>query len=348
MSSQADRLHHVDIFRGLAAFAVAWFHFTQNGPTDYPDAGFIGNLITASGSKGWLGVEVFFVISGFILPYTMVKGGYSIGDFYVFVKKRIIRLDPPYFAAIAIFLGPWWISSLRPGFAGEPLTFEPIRLLLHLGYLNAFFDYEWYNPVFWTLAIEFQFYLFLALYFPILFSENKVLRVLSFLAIVAAPLLIPVGKSVVLHYFGLFALGILAAHYVLENINVSVYLVGSFLVAGIIVIVNSWWVSGVALASALAIAFVRLPDISPLTWLGKVSYSLYLIHIPIGGRVIRLGKLFADTLAGQIFALLSAVAVSLAASWVLYRLVEQPSQRLSSSIQYKQTLATASVSEDRD
>src|SRR5260370_41397871 len=65
------RVEIVDPLRGLAALAVAWFHFT-NG------SGFVKTeWLQASGEYGWLGVDVFFVISGFVIPHSMYCGGYQ-------------------------------------------------------------------------------------------------------------------------------------------------------------------------------------------------------------------------------------------------------------------------------
>lgn len=328
------RLHHVDALRGLAALAVAWFHFTKAGPTDYEGAGAVADLITASGRKGWLGVEVFFVISGFILPYTMAKAGYRLRHFGTFLKKRIIRLDPPYFVAIALALSLWWAGSMVPGFGGAPFEIEPARLFLHLGYLNAFFDYPWYNVVFWTLAIEFQFYLLLALVFPVL-MHRKVMVWMGTLALMCAMAFVLPDNKFVFHYLGLFALGVATAHYTLKRLNLWFYFALLGAVAWATAAATGPLVASVGVAAALVIAFVRIPHIGALTWLGMVSYSLYLVHIPIGGRVINLGTRVADTLPLQVAVLLAAVAASLFASYLLYRLVELPSQKLSSSIRYR-------------
>src|SRR6266496_2565885 len=61
-----ERVEIVHCLRGLAAVAVCWFHFTGHS---------LG-LLKQSGVYGWLGVEVFFVISGFILPYALYSSGY--------------------------------------------------------------------------------------------------------------------------------------------------------------------------------------------------------------------------------------------------------------------------------
>lgn len=327
------RLYHIDALRGFAALAVAWFHFTKNGPTDYEGAGVLADLITASGSKGWLGVEVFFVISGFILPYTMAKGGYQLRDFGTFVKKRILRLDPPYFVAIVLALLLWWAGSLVPAYQGDPFAFEPIRLLLHLGYLNAFFDYPWYNVVFWTLAIEFQFYLLLAIGFPVLLHRRVSVRLTALAIMCGSAFLIP-GGNLVFHYLGLFALGVISAHYALGLIATAPYLSISVLIAVVTAAATSLLVAGVGVASALFISFVRFREVKVLAWLGAISYSLYLLHVPIGGRVLNLSKRFADTLPLQVVALVVAVAASLIAAHLLWRFVELPSQRLSSSVKY--------------
>ena len=58
------RLPTLDALRGVASLAVMWFHFTLQ-PYLSNDA------IRRSGKYGWLGVEVFFVVSGFVIPYTM-------------------------------------------------------------------------------------------------------------------------------------------------------------------------------------------------------------------------------------------------------------------------------------
>ncbi len=176
------RIEILEPLRGLAALAVAWFHFTQGG-------GLLKEgWLKASGTYGYMGVEVFFVISGFIIPYSMMKSGYCFPrHFLVFITKRVVRLDPPYLVTIAITLILWYASSITPGFPGQKPNWSLQQLLLHVGYLNTFFDYAWLNPVFWTLAIEFQFYLFAAIVFPLVANHRSVVRVLSLSSLCAIP-----------------------------------------------------------------------------------------------------------------------------------------------------------------
>ena len=80
----------VQALRGIASLAVCWFHLTTGNGL------FKGSVLGQSGAYGWLGVEAFFVISGFIIPYTMLAGGYRPSNFLAFLAKRIVRVDPPY------------------------------------------------------------------------------------------------------------------------------------------------------------------------------------------------------------------------------------------------------------
>src|SRR5919205_2516220 len=93
---EQSRIEVLDFLRGVASLAVAVLHLTNVLRAD--------GLVRAVTSYGWLGVEVFFVISGFIIPYSLYKGGYDLRRFPVFVLKRVARLDPPYIATIVLIL----------------------------------------------------------------------------------------------------------------------------------------------------------------------------------------------------------------------------------------------------
>src|SRR4051812_10162817 len=95
MASQA-RIPTLDFLRGFASLAVAWYHFTA-GPSVHP-------ILKATGTFGWVGVEAFFVISGFVIPYALSRSNYSMPSYGRFVMKRIVRLDPPYIASIVFIV----------------------------------------------------------------------------------------------------------------------------------------------------------------------------------------------------------------------------------------------------
>src|SRR6185295_7492339 len=156
-----SRVEIVEPLRGFAALAVSWYHFTQGGGLMQP------GWLKSTGTYGWLGVEVFFVVSGFVIPFAMNRGQYiASADLGTFLLKRIVRLYPPYLFAIALVLVLWYLSAAIPGFRGTPPSVELVPLILHFGYLNSLLGYPWALPVMWSLAIEFQFYVLVAFAYP--------------------------------------------------------------------------------------------------------------------------------------------------------------------------------------
>src|SRR5215467_12962304 len=71
--SEGGRLPTLDALRGLASLAVMWFHFTKHAMPEIGDG-----ALRLTGKYGWLGVQVFFVISGFVIPYSLQRANYSI------------------------------------------------------------------------------------------------------------------------------------------------------------------------------------------------------------------------------------------------------------------------------
>lgn len=338
-----DRLTTIDALRGCAALAVAWFHFTNGTP------GFLADgILQSSGARGWLGVEVFFVISGFIIPYSLHKGGYLLRRHWrLFVAKRVIRLDPPYVACIVLVVALSYASAATPGFRGAPPHYTWTQLALHLGYLNAYIGGDWVNPVFWTLAIEFQFYLVIALVYPLLVHDRLSVRMGSIGLMVVASLLFP-STQLVFRWLGLFALGIVSFQLYVRLIDRRLYfvLLGALSVSCYMAL--GALVTAVGMATALILTFVRIRRTRFFSVLAAISYSVYLLHVPIGGRVINLGMRLAPTLLNRGLTLTMALAVTICASYLFYRLIELPAQRWSGSIRYTTPVSSPILSTEAD
>jgi peptidoglycan/LPS O-acetylase OafA/YrhL len=321
------RLGTIDALRGLAAFSVAWFHFTNGGPL------LSNGALKSSGHYGWIGVEIFFVISGFIIPYSLFRANYQSSDFGLFLIKRIARLDPPYIASILFIIALSYIVPFAPGFRGEWPHYSATQLLCHLGYVNSIVGKPWLNVVFWSLGIEFQYYLLIGAVFPLLVDRRTSVRFAFLALLILATIFIRRG-TLVSTWFPLFIAGILTFQRKAELISTRTLLFSLMINGTVSWFINGRLVSVVTIATALIIQFVELGS-SRLTNLGLISYSLYLLHVPIGGKIVNLGSRWAHTWPSQLLVLAAAASGTIGASWLFYRFIELPSQRLSSSVRYR-------------
>jgi peptidoglycan/LPS O-acetylase OafA/YrhL len=255
----------------------------------------------------------------------MGRSGYEGRDAPQFIARRLVRLEPPYLVALLIAVVLMYVSAATPGFLGPPVEFSAPFILLHVGYLNALFGYPWINPVFWSLAIELQFYVLMALLFPALTGR---LREWVLLAFVASSFALS-SDLFVFHYAPFFALGIATWWYRTKRLSPArfiLWLAG----AGTASTITIGAVPAlVAVTSALLIALTSFRRVGLLSYLGAISYSLYLLHVPIGGRVINLASRFGDSMPLQIATLTAAVVVTVASAHLLHRYVERPSVNLS-------------------
>jgi peptidoglycan/LPS O-acetylase OafA/YrhL len=330
--SRGRRVEVIDGLRGLASFAVCWYHLVfANGA--FLGAGILAVTMRNSAENMWVGVEVFFVISGFVIPLALYRSNYSVSRYGTFMLKRIVRLDPPYLVSVALCVALWYLSARLLSHGGAPFTLTLPPLLAHLGYVNAFLGYQWLNPVYWTLAIEFQYYLGIGLLFVALVSRQWPLRLAALAVMGVLAFLVPDG-ALVFHYLFVFILGMLTFQYFVGLLSLRAYLpslgvaaIGCHLTLGPMV-------TGVALATALIIAFVRR-TVPGLRYLGAISYSLYLVHVPIGGRLMNLGMAHVHGTAARCLVLIGSLAVTIGAAALLYRLVERPAQHWSSAIGYR-------------
>ncbi|HEX2749033.1 MAG TPA: acyltransferase [Verrucomicrobiales bacterium] len=319
--ASGSRFTNLDALRGIASLSVALFHFTCNLPETW---------FKSLCSWGWMGVDIFFVISGFILPCALQgRGNYRFPDQYPrFLWKRILRLHPPYLVTVVVVATIWYTSSLTPDFKGDLPGMRWSDLAAHPFLLNDILGLKWLSGVFWTLAIEFQFYLLIGLVFPLLAHRKYWVPVV--LVFIAGGVL-PVSRIWIVPFMPVFAMGILT--WKMLRGGGAPWLVILLACAAALSAVQSVGVPVTLLSLGTALAIIGWRKGVPrwLIWTGTVSYSLYLLHTSIGGMILGLTNRFPmDEALAQILAVAAALAVSLVAALLLFYVVERPALQWSS------------------
>ena len=318
-------LPSVTMLRGIACLAVCIAHLTGTVNS---------KIIQEIGHYGTSGVAIFFVISGFIIPYALYYSSYQISNYPDFLLKRIIRLDPPYLLSIlGIFLLSC-IAQFSPYHTAGIIEIFNINTLYHLFYLVEIFDGKWFNVVFWTLAIEFQFYLVIGLLFPLFNNKKRITQLLVFISLCVIPFILPQEKFVS-NYMLMFLPGLLLFCFKTGQINLKV-----FFLTGIITLTLNYFKAGLPgiICPLIAVGFILFVNkpIKPFVFLGTISYSLYLIHTPFGtDGLINFLQNYILSDNGRIWLMIFSFPAVIFAAWVFYLIVEKPSINLNKKISYR-------------
>ncbi len=275
-------------------------------------------------SRGYLGVEIFFVISGFVIHYTMYLRNHQYRDTGNFLLKRLIRIEPPYWASIMLIFLVDYISKFFVHYEDKVIQIDYQNLLYHVLHINDFLDEPWLKGIYWSLAVEVQYYLLAALVFPFVFSENKWLRY-GFLFLLCMGRWTELDHSV--FYYGChFVSGMLFFHYRTGKISRKEFVWATLVCWGI-----TYWCFDLYHLSAVAFAVLVMYflnfRIKPFIFLGTISYSFYLIHIQVAWVLMDACRRSYPATHPYLHMFLSLMA-AIAASALFYYLVERPSHKL--------------------
>ncbi|MBD1366887.1 acyltransferase [Mucilaginibacter sp. ZT4R22] len=312
--TQPKHIHQVDYIRAIASVAVALFH--------------LGGKSLPVLKYGWLGVHMFFLLSGFIICKAIPRN-YSWRLSGKFISKRIIRIEPPYIISIAVVL---LVNLLLAGLGLIPSAHPDwLNLLGHLAYINNFTGAPYINPVYWTLGIEFQFYLFVAIAFPLIVGRWGTWFLLA-LCILSHYIHIP--GSTLLGLFPVFALGILYYLYFTKQITRTEALLFGLPVA----LISCFSIGCAETAAALfAVVILALPLKSNkvIRFFSAISFSLYLTHDTVGSKLVAfMGQSLPKTLPFKALEFGTGIIVSITFAWVFYLVVEAPFLKLSKRVVY--------------
>ncbi len=324
----------IDGLRAIAVLAVVLYHFSMPG---------LGG--------GLVGVDIFFVISGFLIGGILMReqersGRIRLGRFYL---RRIRRLAPAYFAMAVVSLAVGWAILLPFEFRefGKALIASTTYLAnIHFFRETGYFDIGIENKILlhnWSLSVEEQFYLFLPFLILALKFSQSLLRaalwVLFGASLVACIWLTSSNQSAAFYLFPFRAWELLA------GVLLAIWAEGrsgpksawpswvglALMLAGIIWVqpgagFPGWQVAVPVLGAVLALAGGRHGN--PVNWalsspipvfFGRISYSFYLWHWP----VLTLSMYWRGQYAG--FWEASAwLALAFGLSVISWRFVEQP------------------------
>ncbi len=311
MIAAKNYIPHIDGMRAISVLAVIFFHF---------------HLLGFSG--GYIGVDVFFTISGYLIIGSIVgqaeAGRFRAGDFW---GRRIRRLFPAIFSVLALtfvaglfLMNPADLTKLARDSLFALVSLINFTLLGETDY----FDLQGFNePLlhFWSLALEEQFYLVFPLIALILLAISRKsghykrvvvwsLLALSALSLIGAELALRSGHSLFAYYMmptrffqlalgGVLAIGLQSEAFRARRAALPKLFHDLMVVCGIAVIIglslvftkttafpglNALWPTLAALALLYSGGSSHLSFLldNPVSeHLGKISYSLYLVHWPV-------------------------------------------------------------------
>ena len=306
VTSTGNYIGEIDGLRFLAVVPVVLMHLServQKYSLGYDDS--LYDSILYYLSRGTVGVFLFFAISGFILGMPFAKcalSGKKPKSYKIYLKRRFVRLEPPYIFWMLIFFTVLVIRDV------DQFQYHFKHLIASVFYVHniIYNSYSTINPVAWSLEVELQFYLLAPFIFKIYFLiknfkvRTKLLGVIVVLYPFVKSLLgwhsMPL-KATLLGNLDFFLIGLLALEIYLaqaRKVNMKKTVVWDVVgLISIILLFNSWSsnpilglflnvsILGIIISAFNGKYLNQLMNLKWVTLIGGMCYTIYLIHLPL-------------------------------------------------------------------
>ncbi|WP_413110299.1 acyltransferase family protein [Thaumasiovibrio sp. DFM-14] len=335
---QPTRFYEIDLFRFISAIAVVIYHYTFVGWKLGRTPEFNFEMINAVTKYFYLGINFFFVISGFVVLLSLHHGSAK-----KFALSRFIRLYPAYWVALIT------TTTIVVWFSGAQHTITIGSFIANATMFNSGMGILPIDGSYWTLWIELQFYLLMLIitvsgglkYIEHILMGAAVVSLISLLSPQAAN--VNMFTSLFPHWGGYFIAG--CTFYVITQEGFSAYrgIIVGLSVAFILkqsvdfaALLTQWYgtefnsttVIIINLLFLMLFAIIALFKSNPLRrpiWirLGVLTYPLYLLHQEIGYVImnrfaLQIGKL-------ELVTITTVIAIVMA--WFLHYGIEKPVSR---------------------
>ncbi|MEM6414830.1 MAG: acyltransferase [Pseudomonadota bacterium] len=333
---------------------------------EYPP--FIQNLMI----NGWIGVDLFFVLSGYLIGCSLadLQQKNTKASLIVFFRKRAYRILPAYYTVL--------ILSVLFIVMREPVGLDNVswRLLYHMLMMQDYFPAN-INVVFWSLGVEAKFYLIAPLLFAGMLTSKRLFLAISLIFLFLSPVLrgiifflagqpdtytefwpllrSPLHACIeplilglvlsVLHQsgrlkvskrlaMGLFysSLLILSVWMMRYDFMKEITIFDAMLQPFLIAVLVSMSVAG-----AVVLNDVTLKGAALFAWGARLSYAAYLVHFPLIRPLTNL--ILADPGAATAYFWVWYLALTILLAWLLNEVVEKPFQRIGKQVSHSHTYA---------
>ena len=305
-----NRIEELDVLRGIAALSVILFHYTSKY-----DEVFTPKIFSTFEFKyGYLGVQLFFIISGFVIFMTInkVKSGKE------FVYKRFIRLYPTFWICL-------FFTFLITSFANiERFERSITELLINITMVPDLFKTKPIDGAYWSLLPEIIFYSFIWLIYKLKLI-NKIEWIGLIWIIISLLLKIYVKNDIlnllfITDYAYLFVAGInfykiyVKQSTILNHIIIIIALITSYIFNDITesILCTAFFCLFYLLSFNKLIGLKKL---KPLVFVGVISYALYLTHQFFG--LILINKLSLLGVTNYYILLLTPLLISIFIAWII-------------------------------
>jgi len=350
----------LDGLRGLAILAVFIYHYA-GGIANHP-TGLALRAMYSVTQVGWAGVDLFFVLSGFLITGILYDTKDDVGYYRKFYARRTLRIFPVYY----LFLGIVAVVGLL---TGVHWTLGHASFLLYVGFPCAL---AWPSLIpaseyirvthLWSLCMEEQFYLIWPWLVAALGTPIRILRMCGVLMVVALGLRVAVYAAGWNHTwayaflpFRMDALAVGAALAILlrgpyrELVAKLAPAMLALAAAGFLcvcIVGRTTDHEGAAMGTAgfslltlvsgslLVLGVSRyglvrkIFSLQALRTLGKYSYGLYLYHFPLAVVLDRMKPMLGSALhsenLGKVVFVAVSLGINLGVAWVSFRLIEAP------------------------
>ncbi|MFV2120285.1 acyltransferase family protein, partial [Streptomyces sp. Act-28] len=329
------RLAALDGLRLVAALMVVLYHYVGLGHGWAIDSRALFPQVFPFAAYGWLGVQLFFLISGFVI--CMSCWGRSLGDFFT---SRVVRLYPAYWFCV---LATTAVLVLVPG---GYVRLAWVDVVTNLTMVQAFLGVKPVDPVYWTLFAELRFYLLFAI---VAWGGLTYRRVLLFCCLWGSAALTfsrfgfgSFGQFLMPEHCWYFIAGM--AFYLMYRFRPTLLLWGVVLVSFAASVPSAhltwqasmknmehevpfWPVMAVLTMSFAVMALVATGRTGWITWrwlpvAGSLTYPLYLLHQYVGWEVLTYVenhyRVDSTLLLGGL------IGAMLLAAYLIHRIVEEP------------------------
>lgn len=339
------KLELLQIFRGFAAMLVVLCHISGS-TRPYFQTSFLGDVFF----QGYIGVDFFFVLSGFIITYVHFKDLQHGTNKILFLKKRFIRIYPFYWIIATVYLLLIFLLDGKTNHLDHTMNFQSVHewCFILYSYLLLPVQANFFLPVAWSLAYEVVFYI---AFFICIMAGPKIGRYIFFSWFAVVLLKVMLSDKIVIPNIILFnerivefLCGCFIAYLILKSYHLNVWIWCALLILAVGFLVPDYphillrpeGILILAVVMSLVIYRVVITDLTRqfhyppiLLLIGEASYSIYLSHLIFLSTLFRLFRIIVEKL--QIYNLLILQSLifilflfTIAGGVLIFRFVESP------------------------